>query len=90
VPSVHVYTRHRAACPHNAKRFWKKCDCPKWLHWNVQGKLLRQSADTKKWEHAQKKARAIEEKYERAALGQLGKVEQPEGITVTHAVLAFL
>jgi site-specific recombinase XerD len=39
---------------------------------------------------AQKKARAIEEKYERAELGQLGKAEQPVGITVAHAVLSYL
>ena len=58
--NVSVYNRHRAACPHRRSRFWKKCDCPKWVTWHREGKEHRVSAETRDWVVAAEMAHKIE------------------------------
>jgi integrase/recombinase XerD len=57
---VRVYTRHHPDCIHAKKRYWAKCNCPKWLAItsdDAPRKLL--SAKTRSWERAEKKAKEI-------------------------------
>jgi integrase len=58
---VHVFTRHRKGCPKAADTQWKRCLCPKFLHWSEHGKFKRKAAGTHRWEDACQIARTIEE-----------------------------
>jgi integrase len=69
--NVHVYVRHRAACPHKNQRFWKKCACPKWVTWHHRGQEHRVSAETHEWSVAADKARQIEAQYRSTGESQL-------------------
>jgi integrase/recombinase XerD len=83
--NVHVYNRHRDACAHRANRYWKKCDCPKWITWHRDGKENRISADTREWKVAAEKALKIEMQY-RETLDP----KPPEEMAVQMAVLLYL
>ena len=82
---VTVWRRHSAACPHRSKRAYRKCKCRVWLEWGPQRK--RKSAKTRSWEQGEKVARAMEQAYERAALGEKMVAE---AITVEQAVNSFM
>ncbi len=83
--NVHVYNRHRLACPHRAQRFWKKCDCPKWITWHRDGKEYRISADTGSWSVAAERALKIEMQY-RETLDP----KPPQEQTIEMAVKLYL
>jgi hypothetical protein len=85
--NVTPYRRHSADCPHKSQRAHKKCQCPMWLELWDKGKCLRKSAKTRSWEQGQKLARAAEQRYEQAALG-----EKPKPVTVTleEATTSFM
>ncbi len=61
--NVHVYNRHRPSCVHRGQRFWKKCDCPKWITWHRDGKEYRVTGDTRQWNVAAEKALKIEMQF---------------------------
>jgi site-specific recombinase XerD len=84
--NVHVYNRHRAACPHRAKRFWKKCDCPKWITWHRDGQEHRVSADTREWNVAAARSLKIEMQYR----DSLDPAPTPQAQTVEMAVKLYL
>ena len=85
--TITPYRRHSAKCPHKSKRGYKGCRCPMWLeHWH-NGKPIRKSAKTRSWEQGQKLARAEQERYEQAVLGEKPK---PEAVTVEEAATSFM
>jgi len=58
-----------------------------WLeHWH-NGKPIRKSAKTRSWEQGQKLARAEQERYEQAVLGEKPK---PVAVTVEEAATSFM
>jgi len=85
--NVSVYNRHRASCPRRKDRFWKKCDCPKWITWHRDGKEFRISADTREWSVAAEQAHKIESDFraDRALPS-----DAPKRMTVETAVKLFL
>jgi site-specific recombinase XerD len=83
--NVTVYNRHRKNCTHLANRFWKKCDCPKWIYWHRDGKENRITADTGEWNVASEKALKIEMQY-RETLDP----KPPQEMVVQMAVLLYL
>ena len=85
--TITPYRRHSAKCPHKSKRGYKGCRCPMWLeHWH-NGKPIRKSAKTRSWEQGQKLARAEQERYEQAVLGEKPK---PVAVTVEEAATSFM
>lgn len=56
-----VHRRHVEACPHRHKgRDFRKCDCPLWIDWRVDGKRVQKPLGTRDWGVAQLQARKIE------------------------------
>jgi hypothetical protein len=64
MPLVHIFTRHRKACSKRADSQWKRCACPKFLHWSEDGEFRRVSARTSRWEDAHRLARRCEHQFE--------------------------
>ena len=86
---VTVYARHSEKCPKSKQKGagqYRRCKCPLWLRWSKDEK---QSAKTRSWEIASKKARKLEEELENKALG----IEPPkkvEPITIEAAADLYL
>jgi integrase/recombinase XerD len=56
-----VHRRHIETCPHRRKgRHFRKCLCPLWLDWRVDGKRIQKPLGTRDWGVAQIQARRIE------------------------------
>lgn len=89
VPKVSVYSRHRSDCKWAGDESRVGCDCPKWLRWFRNGQLYRQTADTCDGEIADRKARQLENSFERAANGELVP-EKPKGKLLEEAIDDFL
>ena len=55
-----VYTRHYPPCRQTDSTY-RRCRCPKWINGTLAtGKFIRQSAQTRSWETAERKARLME------------------------------
>lgn len=52
-----VYTQHSPKCPHKAKRYYRKCNCRKWIYEAVTRR--RRTAGTRSWEQAERVARQL-------------------------------
>lgn len=89
VPKVSVYSRHRSDCKWAGDESRVGCDCPKWLRWFRNGQLYRQTADTCDGEVAERKARQLENSFERAANGEVTP-EKPKGKLLEDAINDFL
>jgi integrase/recombinase XerD len=63
---VTVYTRHSAQCPKKNDQYSKRCNCPKWLYINNNGKRSQRSAKTRAWDRAEETRRAVERDFEDA------------------------
>ncbi len=48
-----VYTRHHPDCKNVGDKTWRRCSCPKWIWGSLNGKFIRQSARTHRWEEAE-------------------------------------
>ena len=48
-----VYTRHHPDCKNAGDKTWRRCSCPKWIWGSLNGKFIRQSARTPRWEEAE-------------------------------------
>jgi integrase/recombinase XerD len=56
-----VHRLHSPSCPHQHKgREWRKCACPCWMDWRVDGQRIRRPLGTRDWGVAQIRARQIE------------------------------
>jgi len=56
-----VYTRHYSPCTHTDINH-RRCRCPKWIQGTLpDGRSIRTSAQTRSWEKAEVKARAMED-----------------------------
>ena len=84
VMGLFVYTRHAANCSHGEDRFWRRCRCPKWIRGVLNGKAVRESANTRSWERADLKVRTMEQ----AHLPQIPK--RAANVTIEEAVADFL
>ena len=55
-----VYTRHYPPCRQTDSNY-RRCHCPKWINGTLAtGKFIRESAQTRSWETAERKARLME------------------------------
>jgi hypothetical protein len=63
---VTAYTRHSAQCAKKNDQYWKRCNCPKWLYINNNGKRSQRSAKTRAWDRAEETRRAVEQDFEDA------------------------
>ncbi len=80
---LNVYTRHTSDCEHADMR---RCRCPKWIRGVLpNGEAVRESAKTRSWEQAERKARERE-----AAADPNGQTPKLQRATVREAVELFL
>ena len=79
-----VYSRHTPQCDHKGDLKYRRCRCPKWIDGYTDGKRVRQSAQTRSWEQAERKARVIEDAADPS------KQQQPLPTTIAGAVEAFM
>ena len=56
-----VYTRHHPDCKNAGDKTWRRCSCPKWIWGSLNGKFIRQSARTHRWEEAEELRRQLSE-----------------------------
>src|SRR6201997_544734 len=56
-----VYTRHHPDCKNAGDKTWRRCSCPKWIWGSLNGKFIRQSARTHRWEKAEEFRRQLSE-----------------------------
>src|SRR5579862_7607368 len=56
-----VYTRHHPDCKNAGDKTWRRCDCPKWIWGSLNGRFIRQSAKTHRWEEAEELRRQLAE-----------------------------
>ena len=54
-----VYTRHHPDCKSASDKTWRRCSCPKWIWGSLNGKFIRQSARTHRWEEAEEFRRRL-------------------------------
>jgi integrase/recombinase XerD len=91
VPSVTLYRRHRADCPHLEDRYSRDCKCVIWMYWS-QGDDHRRSTKTRSW----KKAERIREEFEhfldplRAKLKRLTEDAERTRVKLADAIADFL
>lgn len=72
-----VYTRHRPLCKRTDIHY-RRCHCPKWIRGRLEdSELVRRSTRTRSWAGAERKARELERRPDKA-------------ITVESAVAAYL
>jgi hypothetical protein len=56
-----VYPRHYPPCTHT-DIYHRRCRCPKWIQGTLDdGRVIRQSADTRNWEKEELTARNLED-----------------------------
>lgn len=84
---LNVYTRHASDCGHIADLTWRRCRCPKWIRGVLpNGDAIRESAKTRSWEQAERRAR----EREAAADPNSPTLAKPQRATVKDAVEFFL
>jgi integrase/recombinase XerD len=72
-----IYTRHRPPCKRTDIHY-RRCHCPKWIRGRLEDSgLIRRSARTRSWAEAERKARDLERRPDKAA-------------TIESAVAAYL
>jgi integrase/recombinase XerD len=91
-PTVKVYARHSAKCPHHGDRNYRGCKCLKWIYCYHDGKSPRFSAKTRSWTQAEKLQREIQDSLDpmQAELNRLKNIQQSQQIPIQHAIEAFL
>jgi hypothetical protein len=80
---IRVYSRHSAGCNRNSAHL--KCDCPKWLQYQIAGKQVRESAGTRSFAQAL----IVAEKKAKELFGEVAPIV-PAKVTVEQAVHAWL
>jgi len=92
VPSIQIFVRHSADCPHKADEQYKRCRCRKHLRWSYGGKQYRKSAQTRSWATAEQVRRDVEEQFGQATPPATGEVtvEAVSTPTIKRAVELFL
>ena len=84
---LHVYARHLVKCEHSGDPHWRRCHCPKWIRGLLlNGKKIRQPAQTSSWENAEKLARKLEAEID----PEREKIEARREFTVGEAIKMFL
>jgi len=84
---LNVYTRHATDCKHADDMRWRRCRCRKWIRGVLDnGVAVRESAKTRSWEQAERRARQMEADADPTVTHAL----KPRRITVQEAVETFL
>jgi hypothetical protein len=84
---LNVYTRHATDCKHADDMRWRRCRCRKWIRGVLaNGVAVRESAKTRSWEQAERRARQMEADADPTVAHAL----KPHRITVQEAVETFL
>lgn len=79
-------TRHSAECDHAGNTQWRRCRCPKWVRDVLtNGRSIRESAETRSWEQAERFARKMEADANPTSVDPV----QPRKTTVVEAISKF-
>lgn len=91
VPTVIVYVRHSADCPHKDEgELFRGCNCRKQVRWWKHGKLFRRSAKTRSWAAAEKVRSKIEAQFAGDPTVQTGLVSNDNDKTIAQAIELFV
>lgn len=55
-----VFTRHSSDCKFKRDRFYRRCNCPKWVEGRFNFERIRKSASTRNWEEAEQFCEKLE------------------------------
>jgi integrase/recombinase XerD len=55
-----VFTRHSSDCKFKRDRFYRRCNCPKWVEGRFKFERIRKSASTRIWEEAEQFCEKLE------------------------------
>src|SRR5262249_844123 len=83
--TVIVFTCHFRACKYAGDRFYRRCDCKKWLEYFHNHRQIRRSAKTRSFERASQDARQLEQELEAAVRGEV-VYKKTAHITVKDAI----
>jgi len=86
IGDVRVYSRHSADCPHKSDTSYMKCQCPKWMQWQQDGKPVQVSAKTRSMEGL----KAAAERQTRILRGETLKPNVGKSMTIEQAVKDWL
>ncbi len=91
-PLLTVYTRHNARCPKRTDKYWKRCNCTKWIYVNLGGVDRRLSAKTRSWVKAEKVRHELQHALDpaKAELLQLKQEQTPKRVALFDAVKTYL
>jgi integrase/recombinase XerD len=63
VPLISIIVRHSDDCKQKGDRFFKRCECKKWLEYFRGGEQHRVAAKTRSWAIAEEVKRTLEEQF---------------------------
>ena len=63
VPLISIIVRHSEDCKQKGDRFFKRCECKKWVEYFHNGKQQRVAAKTRSWAIAEEVKRTLEEQF---------------------------
>jgi len=86
IGDVRVYSRHNKDCPHKSDTSYMKCQCPKWMQWQQDGKPVQVSAKTRSFAGVKEAA----ERQTRLLRGEIVKPKNPKSLTIEQAVKDWL
>ena len=88
IPSITIFVRHAADCPHQGDEFYKRCNCRKHLRWTSDGRQCRRTAKSRSWQQAERAKRELEMQFDAAESKR--PIEPNLATTVEQAIEAFL
>jgi site-specific recombinase XerD len=90
VPLISIIVRHSEDCKQKGDRFFKRCECKKWLEYFHNGKQVRVAAKTRSWAIAEEVKRTLEEQFKNG--DSAPKIATPSAgrVTVKEKVALFI
>jgi integrase/recombinase XerD len=85
--TVKLYVRHSKGCPKRSDKYYRHCQCPKWIYENYATDR-RYSARTRSWGKAENRRQEIEDSHDpvKAELKRLKETQQAKRIMIPDAV----
>jgi site-specific recombinase XerD len=90
VPLISIIVRHSEGCKYEGDRFYKRCDCKKWLEYFHSGKQQRVAAKTRSWAIAEEVKRTLEEQFKNGVTAPAVVPASTGRATVKEKVALFI
>lgn len=90
VPLISIIVRHSDDCKQKGDRFFKRCDCKKWLEYFHNGKQVRVAAKTRSWAIAEEVKRTLEEQFKNGITAPAVATASTGRVTMKDKVALFI